>query len=105
MKFVSIYRAIERNTPPSPEEMQRMGKLIEEGMKAGYLLAVEGCLPSNLGALVHKSKGEINVVDGPFSESKEVIGGLAVYRVASKQEAIGYVKSFLELVGDGECEL
>jgi hypothetical protein len=44
MKFLSVYKTVERDVPPSQEEMARMGKLIEEGMKAGYLLAVEGCL-------------------------------------------------------------
>ena len=43
MKFLSIYKHVERNTPPSQEEMVRMGKLVEEGMKAGWLLATEGC--------------------------------------------------------------
>ena len=48
MKFLSIYKTAERNSPPSEEEMSKMGKLIEEGMKAGYLLGTEGCLPSAL---------------------------------------------------------
>ena len=74
-------------------------------MKAGYLLAVEGCLPSALGVLVEVGGGKIKVTDCPFSEAKEVIGGLAVYQVASRQEAIDHAKAFLELVGDGECEL
>ena len=52
MKFLSIYKTKERNAPPSPEEMARFGKLIEEGMKSGYLLAVEGCMPSATGARV-----------------------------------------------------
>ena len=46
MRFLSIYKTAERNTPPPAEEMATMGKLIEEGMKAGWLLATEGCLPT-----------------------------------------------------------
>ncbi len=46
MKFLSIYKTVERNAPPSQEEMAKMGKLVEEGMKAGWLLATEGCLPT-----------------------------------------------------------
>ena len=46
MKYLSIYKTVERNCSPSQEEMDRMGKLVEEGMKSGYLLAVEGCLPT-----------------------------------------------------------
>ena len=50
MRFLSIYNTAERGVPPSQEEMTKMGKLIEDGMKAGTLLATEGCLPSALGA-------------------------------------------------------
>ena len=105
MKFLSIYKSVERNTPPSQEEMAKMGKLVEEGMKAGYLLAVEGCMPTAMGARVRRSDGNINVTDGPFSESKEVVGGLAIIQANSKEEAIAHVKNFLNYVGDGECEL
>jgi hypothetical protein len=105
MKFLSIYKSVERNTPPSAEEMANMGKLVEEGMKAGWLLATEGCLPSALGARVRRSSGKINVTDGPFAESKEVVGGFAILKANSKQEAIQLAKDFLNVVGEGECEL
>ena len=82
-----------------------MGKLIEDGMKAGYLLAVEGCMPSATGARVRFSGGKVTVTDGPFTESKEVIGGLALLQANSKEEAIELVKQFLHVAGDGECEL
>src|ERR1700682_4431211 len=102
MKFLSMYKSVERNTPPSPEEM---GKLVEEGMKAGWLLATEGCLPTALGARVRKSNGKVTVTDGPFTEAKEVVGGFAILRANSKAEAIQLAKDFLQAVGDGECEL
>ena len=105
MKFLSIYKTVERNTPPTPEEMASMGKLIEEGMKAGWLVATEGCLPSALGARVRRSSGKINVTDGPFAESKEVVGGFAILKANSKEEAIQLAKDFLKIAGDGECEL
>ena len=105
MKFLSVYKTPERGGPPSQEEMDRMGKLIEEGMKAGYLVAVEGCLPSAMGARVRLSNGKISVTDDPFTEAKEVIGGLAILQTSSKQEAIEQVKQFLKVAGDGECEL
>jgi hypothetical protein len=105
MKFLSIYKSVERNTPPSPEEMANMGKLVEEGMKAGWLLATEGCLPSAQGARVRRSSGKVNVTDGPFTESKEVVGGFAILKANSKQEAIQLAKDFLNVVGEGECEL
>jgi hypothetical protein len=105
MRFLSVYKTIERNAPPSQEEMDRMEKLIEKWMKAGALLSVEGCLPSVLGARVRLSDGKVTVSDGPFTEAKEVIGGLAVIQASSKAEAIELVKQFLPVAGDGECEL
>jgi hypothetical protein len=82
-----------------------MGKLIEEGMKAGNLLAVEGCMPSATGARVRLSNGKVTVTDGPFTEAKEVIGGLAILQANSKEEAVKLVRDFLGVAGDGECEL
>src|SRR5215510_5144657 len=78
MKFLSIYKTVERNSPPTQEEMTTMGKLVEEGMKAGWLLSTEGCLPTALGARVRRSSGKLNVTDGPFTEAKEVVGGFAI---------------------------
>src|SRR6266851_1655179 len=105
MRFLSIYKSVERNAPPSQEEMAKMGKLVEEGMKAGWLLGTEGCLPSALGARVRSSAGKLTVTDGPFTEAKEVVGGFAILRANSKEEAIQLAKNFLKEVGDGECEL
>ncbi len=105
MKFLSVYKTTERGVPPSPDEMARMGKLVEEGFQTGYLLAVEGCMPSAAGARVRLSGGNITVTDGPFTESKEVIGGLAIIQAPSRQEAIERVRQFLAVAGDGECEL
>ena len=105
MKFLSIYKSVETGAPPTPEAMERMGKLIEEGMKAGYLLAVEGCLPSARGARVRLSNGKVTVTDGPFTESKEIVGGLAILQAESKDAAIEHVRHFLGVAGDGECEV
>jgi hypothetical protein len=85
--------------------MASMGKLIEEGMKAGYLLAVDGCLPSALGARVRLANGKVIVTDGPFVETKELIGGFAILQANSKAHAIELTKNFLGVAGDGECEL
>lgn len=105
MRFLSIYKTAEREVPPSQEEMAAMGKLIEEGMKAGWLVATEGCLPSALGARVRISNGNVTVTDGPFTEAKELVGGFAILRANSKEEAIQLAKDFLAVVGTGECEL
>ena len=105
MRFLSIYKTVETNTPPSLEHMAQMAKLIEESMKAGVLLATEGCLPSALGARVRRSEGKMTVTDGPFAETKEVIGGFAILQANSKEEAIEIAKRFLDVAGEGECEI
>jgi hypothetical protein len=105
MKFLSIYKAVERGGPPSQEEMADMGKLIEEGLKAGWLVSTEGCLPSALGSRVRMTDGHLSVTDGPFTEAKEVVGGFAILRASSKEEAVQLAKDFLKVVGNGECEL
>ena len=105
MRFPSIYKSVERGVPPSQEEMSRMGALVEEGLKSGYLVSTEGCLPSALGARVRIANGKVSITDGPFSESKEVVGGFAIIQAKSKEEALEHVKKFLKVVGSGECEL
>src|SRR5262252_4403520 len=105
MRFLSMYKSVERNAPPTEEEMVAMGKLIEEGMKAGWLLSTEGCLPSSLGARVRRAGGKLSVTDGPFTEAKEVVGGFAILKANSKEEAIEMAKDFLKFAGEGECEL
>jgi hypothetical protein len=105
VKFLSVYKTVERNVSPSQEEMAAMGKLIEEGMKAGWLLAVEGCMPSVTGARVRKSDGKTIVADGPFAETRELIGGLAILKADSKEHAIELARYFLGHAADGECEL
>jgi hypothetical protein len=105
MRFLSIYKTVERNTPPSLEHMANMEKLIEESMKAGVLIATEGCLPSALGARVRRSGDKVTVTDGPFTEAKEVIGGFALLEANSKEHAIELTRQFLEVAGDGECEI
>ena len=105
MRFLSLYKCPERCTPPTAEEMATMGKLIEDWMKSGKLLATEGCMPTSLGARVRIDQNKYSVSDGPFTESKEVVGGFAILDAPSKEVAVEYVKEFLKVVGQGECEL
>jgi hypothetical protein len=106
MRFLCLYKpAKPEGTPPTQKEMAEMGKLIEDSMKAGKLLATEGCLPSALGARVRLSGGKFNVVDGPFTESKELVAGFALIQAATKAEAIEQIKDFLKVAGDGETEI
>ncbi len=105
MRFLSVYQAPERTTPPTEEEKIVMGRFIEQGMKSGVLLATEGCMPTAHGARVRLSGGKLTMTDGPFAEAKEVIAGFALLQAASKEEALAYVREFLNVVGGGQCEL
>jgi hypothetical protein len=69
MRFLSMYKSVEKGCPPTTEEMTTMGKLVEEWTKAGVLLGAEGCLPSANGARVRRSGEEFTVTDGPFVET------------------------------------
>jgi hypothetical protein len=104
VRFLSIYQGVETG-PPTPEEMATMGRFIEEMMRSGKLIATEGCLPSAKGARVRITNGTFRVTDGPFTESKEVVGGFALLSASSKDEAIELTKRFLSVVGQGECEV
>ena len=105
MRFISIFTHEPTNRPPTEAEMAAMGKLIEEGMKAGWLIATEGVNFGATGVRVHKDSGGVTVTDGPFAETKEVIGGYALLRAANKDEVIGLTRHFLSVVGQGTCEI
>jgi len=105
MRFLSIYKTAETNVPPSPDYMARMEKLIKDMTKAGTLLATEGCLPSAFGARVRLSGGKVTVTDGPFVETKELVGGFALLEATSKEHAIELARTFLAIAGEGECEI
>jgi hypothetical protein len=105
MRFLSVFKSPERSTPPSQEEMAKMGKLIGEAMSEGWLLSTEGCMASKLGARVRSTNGAVTVMDGPFTEAKEMIGGFAILKADSKAHAVELLRRFLAVVGDGECEL
>jgi hypothetical protein len=110
MRYMTIYKpadikSLEAGVPPTEDEMMRMGQFIEELTKEGVLLHADGLLPSSTGARLQLSNGQFAVVDGPFTEAKELVGGFAILRVKSKSEAIEITKRFLKIAGDGECEI
>ena len=88
-----------------------MGKFVEESFKDGILVDTGGLLPSKDGVRVRLASGKITVMDGPFAESKEVIGGWAILKTDSKAEAVRIATEFMELHRkywpefDGESEL
>lgn len=107
MKFVSVFKCSpdEMLCDPSPEKMAAMGQLIGEMMSAGVLVDTGGVMPTSVSMRVRRSGANVSAVDGPFAESKEVVGGFAVLDVASKDEALAWTHRFLDCAGDGVCEL
>jgi hypothetical protein len=106
MRFISIFTHEPTNRPPTEAEMATMGKLVEEGMKAGWLIATEGVSFASASVRLHKNTGgKVTVTDGPFAETKEVLGGYALLKAASKAEVIELTRHFLEVVGQGTCEV
>jgi hypothetical protein len=90
---------------PTEAEMASMHELIVEGMKAGWLLECEGVTFGATGVRVHKAaSGEVTVIDGPFAEAKEVLGGYALLNAASKEEAVEHTRRFLEHIGQETSE-
>ena len=92
-------------SPPSPELMAEMGTFIEEATKAGVLLAAGGLAPLDEAIRVTYSGGKFTVVDGPFTEAKELIGGWALMEARDKDEAVEWTKRFLAIAGEGESTI
>jgi len=109
MRFLSMVRINERSGQlPSAQLMEDMGKLMAEMTAAGKLLDTAGLRPTAEGRRVRLSHGRQTVIDGPFTEAKEVIGGYAVLQAASMDEALALTRRFLDVHGDEweiECEV
>ena len=97
MRFMVTVKSAENAGPPPKALMDAIGKLGEEATKAGTLVETGGLFPSSMGARVRLTRGMLNVTDGPFAESKEVVGGYAVYDVKSKEQAVDATLRFMEL--------
>jgi hypothetical protein len=97
--------------PPTPELLAAVNKLADREIKAGRLLDHGGLMPIATGAQVRIKDGKLGVVDGPFVEAKEVIGGYAIFELPGKEEALASAKEFMQLhkdlmpEWDGVCEL
>jgi hypothetical protein len=110
MRFLSMIR-IDESTGQVPTEqlMADMGQLIEELTRSGQLVSTAGLRPTSEGVRVRLQRGgQLSVIDGPFTETKEVIGGYAILEAQSKAEAVELTKRFLKVHGtdwDVECEV
>jgi hypothetical protein len=107
MKFVSIWKPDPQIWAAAPDEKQMaaMGQLIGELMNAGVLLDTGGVSDGGLSLRVQRTGGKLTVTDGPFAETKELVGGFAIFKVNSKDEAVELTRRFLEIAGDGTSEL
>ena len=105
MVIVKASKESEAGVLPDTKILTEMGKYNEQLVKAGVMLAADGLQPTSKGKRVKFSGETRTVTDGPFTESKEVVGGFAILKANSKGEAIQLAKDFLGHVGDGECEL
>ncbi|MFE3289286.1 YciI family protein [Rhodococcus sp. NPDC059234] len=102
-RYLSLIHVDERTAPadgPSPELMERMGTLLEEVTKAGVMLETQGLTPSSEGTKITWSGGELSYTDGPFTETKEVIGGYAIMQCKDKAEALEWSRRFLQVHED-----
>ncbi len=99
MKYLSFIRHSEkyREAPPPPELMKAMGAFVEQSRRDGTLVDTGGLLPSRDGLRVRLANGKLTVTDGPFSESKEVIGGWAILQTRTRDEAVRIATEFMEL--------
>jgi hypothetical protein len=97
MRFMTMVKSVENAVPPPKALMDAIAKLGEEAFKAGVMVETGGLAPSAAGARVRLAGGKLSVTDGPFTETKELIGGYAVYELKSKQEAIDWTLRFMEL--------
>ena len=109
MRFLSMVR-VQENTGQMPSErlMAEMGKLIEEMSAKGALVDTAGLRPTSEAVRLRNDHGKLSRTDGPFTEAREVIGGYAILKADSMEEAIKATNRFLEVHGDEwnvECEV
>ena len=109
MRYLSMIRIDEKSGQmPSEQLMQDMGRLIEEMTRKGVLISTAGLRPTAEGVRVRLRGGTLSTTDGPFTETKEMIGGYAILEANSMEHAIELTKRFLRVHGDGwdiECEV
>ena len=106
MRFISVFTHGPSQRQPTEGEGAGMHKLIKEAMKAGWLIECEGVDDDTTGVRLHKdSGGKVTVIDGPFAETKEIIGGYALLSAASKEEAVEYTRRLLEHVYQGTWDI
>jgi hypothetical protein len=111
MRFMYIVTSPQPNRGPTPALMEAMHKLADREIKAGRMLDSGGLMPVSMGAQVRITDGKLSVVDGPFVEAKELIGGYAIFELRDKEEAVASAVEFMQLHRqhmpgwEGTCEV
>ncbi len=107
MQFLSLYTpAVPSSGPPSAEHMAQMGKLMEEMIQKGVLVTTGGILSRQTGMKVVRQNGQVTSELGPVAGSSLMpAAGYALMRASSREELAGHIKTFLDIAGDGTCEI
>jgi hypothetical protein len=113
MRFITLVKSLEKNLSAPPKALvEAIDQLAQDMAKAGcVMIGTGGLFPTSAGARVRLAGGKITVMDGPFTEAKEVVGGYAIFQVKSKAEMIEWTTRFMELHKehmpgwDGETEI
>ena len=115
MRFMMIVKAnrdSEAGVPPNPELIAAIAKMSEEATQRGTMVSSGGLLPSSQGARIRVAGGKTSVVDGPFAETKELVGGFAIFDLQSKEEAVQagtrFMQAHADILGsayEGELEI
>lgn len=111
MRYMYLVSSAENSGPPPMKLMEELGKLAEQEIAAGRMVAQGGLLPIAAGARIELRRGRVKVLDGPFTETKEVIGGFAIFEFATREEAIASAVNFMEMHAkyaegwEGVCEM
>jgi hypothetical protein len=110
MRYMYVVKSAS-TVPPPQKLMEEMGKLVERETKAGTVVDMGGLTPLAMGARVRVAGGKLDVIDGPFAEAKEVIGGYAIFEYKTRERALASAVEFMELHQkygegwEGECEM
>ncbi|HWY08671.1 MAG TPA: YciI family protein [Candidatus Acidoferrales bacterium] len=97
MRFMMLVKSTENSGPPPKELMDAIAKLGEEASKDGSMIESGGLAPSAMSTRVRLAQGKITAIDGPFAETRELVGGYAVFEFKSKEEAVESALRFMEL--------
>jgi hypothetical protein len=108
MRFLGYNIAPEADMPtepPPPELYEAMDTFVQEAVNAGVIVATGGIAPTSEGTKISLKDGEFTVVDGPFTEAKELVGGWALMECRDRDEAIEWSKRFISVLGEGEVRI